>query len=76
MIYNSKLIEIDKSSSLIYTQRIQMNIKNWHAQQLGKTNLWVAAWLDDRQVPRSFLFYLFVIMCVHEILIIGLYGTK
>ena len=28
IIHNSKLIEIDKSSSLIYTQRIQINMKN------------------------------------------------
>ena len=28
MIHNSKLIEIDKSSSLIFTQRIQINMKN------------------------------------------------
>ena len=76
MIHNSKLIEIDKSSSLIYTQRIQINVKNWHAQQLGMTNFWVAAWLDDQDVLRSFLFYLIVIMCVHEILFIVLIGTK
>ena len=28
MIHNSKLIKIDKSSSLIYSQRIQINMKN------------------------------------------------
>ena len=38
MIYNSKLIKIDKSPSLIYTQRIQVIMKNSHAAQLDMTN--------------------------------------
>ena len=57
----SKLIEIDKISSLIYTQRIQINMKNWHAQQLDMSNFWVAAWLDDREVFCSFLFFFYCI---------------
>ena len=58
MILNSlKLNKINKSSSLTYTQHIQINMKNWHAQQLDMTNFWVAAWLDDREVLRSSLFY-------------------
>ena len=76
MIHNSKPIETDKSSSLTFTQRIQINIKNWHAQQLDMTNFWVAAWLDDQEVLRSFLFYLIVFMCVHQILFIVLNGKK
>ena len=43
MIHNSKLIKIDKSSSLICMQRIEINTKNQHAQQLDITNFWVAA---------------------------------
>ena len=70
MIHSSKLIKIDKSLSLTYTQHIQINMKNWHAQQLDMTNFGVAAWLDDREVLLSFLFYLIVFMCVHETLFI------
>ena len=51
-----KLIKDDKSSNLTYTQRIQINMKNWHAQQLD---------LDDREV-FSILPVLFVFVCVHE----------
>ena len=76
MIQNSKLIEINRSSSMFLTQRIQINRKNWHVQQLDRTDFWVAAWLDDREVLRSFLFYLIVIMCVHEVLFVVLNGTK
>ena len=38
MIHKSKLIEIDKSSSLSYAQHIQINIKNLHVQQLDMTS--------------------------------------
>ena len=47
-------------------KQIQINMKKWHAQQLHMTDCWVAAWVYDRKVLRSFLFYLFVFMCVHE----------
>ena len=64
MIHNL-IIKIDKSSSLIYPLHIQINMKNWQAQQLDMTNFWVAAWLDDREVLCNFLFYLIVqYLCV------------
>ena len=73
---NSKLIKSDKSLSSIYTQRFQINMKNWHTQQLDMTNFWVAAWLDDREVLCSFPFYLIAFMYVHETLLIVLNETK
>ena len=42
-------------------QRIQINMKNWHAQQLDMTNFLVAAWLDGKEgvllsMSRRFIF--------------------
>ena len=71
MIHNFlKLIEIDESSSFTYAQHIAINMKNWHAQQLDNEQFLVAAWLDDHEVLRRFLLYLFVFMCVRKSLFI------
>ena len=51
-------------------QHIQINMKNWHAQQLDVTNFWVAAWLDNQEVVCSFLFYLFVFIFARKSLFI------